>query len=71
MEEKKLTFYGMSKDIRVDRGSLFKSLKDGSNLELNTLLKVLEYLGYEIRLVEKKGKRRTHLRPTVSNGNPK
>jgi DNA-binding phage protein len=55
MKEKNLTFYGMSKAIGVDRGSLYKSLKDGSNLELNTLFKVLEYLGYEIRLVKKKG----------------
>jgi len=56
MKDKKVTFYGMGKAIGVDRGSLYKSLKDGSNLELNTLLKVLEYLGYEIRFVEKKGR---------------
>ncbi len=54
MREKKVTFYGMGNAIGVDRGSLYKSLKDGSNVELNTLLKVLEYLGYEIRFAEKK-----------------
>jgi DNA-binding phage protein len=58
MKDKKVTFYGMAKVIGVDRGSLYKSLKDDSNLELNTLLKVLEYLGYEIRFVEKKGRGR-------------
>jgi len=58
MKDKKVTFYGMAKVIGVDRGSLYKSLKDDSNLELNTLLKVLQYLGYEIRFVEKKGRGR-------------
>ncbi len=56
MKDKKVTYYGMGKAIGVDRGSLYKSLKDGSNLELNTLSKVLEYLGYEILFVERKGR---------------
>jgi len=58
MKDKRVTFYGMGKAIGVDRGSLYKSLRDGSNLELNTLSKVLEYLGYEIRFVRKKGRAR-------------
>ena len=56
MEKKGATFYAMAKATGVDRGSLYKSLKDGSNLELNTMVKVLNYLGYEIRLVKSKGK---------------
>jgi DNA-binding phage protein len=51
MKEKKVTYYGMAKAIGIDRGSLYKSLKDDSNLELNTLMKVLEHLGFEIRFV--------------------
>ena len=53
MKEKHVTFYGMAKAIGVDRGSLYKSLKDGSNLELKTMIKVLTFLGYEIRFVKK------------------
>lgn len=56
MEAKKVSFYAMAKAIGVDRGSLYKSLKDGSNLELNTMTKVLGYLGYEIRFVKSKRK---------------
>lgn len=57
MKEKNVTFYGMAKAIGIDRGSLYKSLKDGSNLELNTMIKVLTFLGYEIHFVKKpKGK---------------
>ena len=53
MKERDITFYGMAKAIGVDRGSLYKSLRDGSNLELNTIIKVLDYLGYRIRIVKK------------------
>lgn len=58
MKEKNATFYGMAKAIGVDRGSLYKSLKDGSNLELKTLMKILQYLGYEIRFTKTKKDRR-------------
>jgi probable addiction module antidote protein len=54
MKERRITFYSMAKAIGIDRGSLYKSLKDGSNFELNTIKKVLDYLGYEIRLVKQK-----------------
>jgi len=53
MKERNITFYGMAKAIGVDRGSLYKSLQDGSNLELNTIIRVLDYLGYRIRIVKK------------------
>jgi probable addiction module antidote protein len=53
MKERNITFYGMAKAIGIDRGSLYKSLRDRSNLELNTIMKVLDYLGYRIRIVKK------------------
>jgi len=56
MKEKRITFYSMAKAIGIDRGSLYKSLKDGSNPEWNTMTKVLDYLGYEICLVTQKRK---------------
>lgn len=56
MRGKKVTFYRMAKTIGVDRGSLYKSLKDGSNIELNTLMKVLNHLGYEIHIVKSEKK---------------
>jgi DNA-binding phage protein len=58
MKERRITFYGMAKAIGIDRGSLYKSLKDGSNFEWNTMMKVLDYLGYEIGLVKQKRKGR-------------
>lgn len=56
MQKKGVSYYGMAKAIGVDRGSLYKSLKDGSNLELNTMTKVLGFLGCEIQFVESKRK---------------
>ena len=56
MKERNVSFYGMAKAIGVDRGSLHKSLKDGSNLELKTMMKVLDYLGYEIRFIKSRRK---------------
>jgi DNA-binding phage protein len=66
MKERNVSFYGMAKAIGVDRGSLYKSLKDGSNLELNTMLRVLNYLGYEIRFVKSKRKEVKPSKPSRS-----
>lgn len=45
-------------DLKVDRSTLHRSLKKG-NPEWKTVEKVLNYLGYEIRIVKskKKGKK--------------
>jgi len=49
-----LTPYRVAKAVGIDHASLYRSLADGSNLELNTMMKVLNYLGYEIRFVKSK-----------------
>ena len=51
-----LTPYKVAKAIGIDHASLYRSLADDSNLELNTMMKVLNFLGYEIRFV-KSGKK--------------
>ncbi|MFH0813445.1 MAG: helix-turn-helix domain-containing protein [Pseudomonadota bacterium] len=56
INKRELTIYKVAKAIGVDHGNLYRSLSDGSNLELNTMLKVLEYLGYEIRFVKSRRK---------------
>jgi len=56
IKAKKLTVYQVAKAIGVDHGNLYRSLSNGSNLELNTLMKVLAFLGYEIRFVKSKKK---------------
>jgi DNA-binding phage protein len=56
IKKSNLTPYRVAKAIGVDHGSLYRSLADGSNLELNTMIKVLNFLGYKIRFVKSKKK---------------
>jgi len=45
-------------DLDIDPASLHRSLKDGSNIKLERVKKVLDYLGYEIRIVKKEANRK-------------
>lgn len=45
-------------DLDIDPASLHRSLKDGSNIKLERVKKLLDYLGYEIRVVKAKKKAR-------------
>jgi DNA-binding phage protein len=56
IKKRNLTPYKVARSIGIDHASLYRSLADGSNLELNTMMKVLDYLGYEIRFVKSKKK---------------
>ncbi len=42
--------------LGIDPASLHRSLKDRSNIKLERVKKLLDYLGYEIRIVKKQGK---------------
>ena len=54
----------VAKGLRIDHASLYRSLKDGSNIKLERVKKLLDYLGYEIRVVKSakhtKPKRRSY-----------
>ena len=56
IQKKKLSIYQVAKGICVDYANLYRSLADGSNLELNTMTKVLDYLGYEIQFIKSRKK---------------
>ena len=56
INKNRLTPYKVAKAIGVDHASLYRSLADDSNLELNTMMNVLNFLGYEIRFVKPKRK---------------
>lgn len=56
IERNGLTPYKVAKAVGVDHASLYRSLADNSNLELKTMMKVLHYLGYEIRFVKSRRK---------------
>jgi DNA-binding phage protein len=56
IEKSGLTPYKVAKAAGIDHASLYRSLANGSNLELNTMMKVLDYLGYEIRFIKSRRK---------------
>jgi len=55
-EKEKTTIKRVAKAIGVDHGSLYRTLKDGGNPEGKTIQKILDYLGYELRIVKSKKK---------------
>jgi len=56
IRKEKKTVYGVAKAIGVDVSSLYRALKNGGNLGAKTIDKILEHLGYEVRLIKSKGK---------------
>jgi DNA-binding phage protein len=55
------SFRQTSIDLKVDRSTLHRSLKKG-NPEWKTVEKVLDYLGYEIRIVRRRSKKNVRVR---------
>jgi DNA-binding phage protein len=51
-KKEKTSIRKVAKAIGLDHGSLYRALKDGGNPEGNTIEKLLDYLGYEIRIVK-------------------
>lgn len=64
IKQKKMSIYQVARGIGVDHANLYRSLRNGSNMELNTMMKVLDYLGYKIRLIKSKERE-------VKQGKPK
>ncbi len=58
-----------SRDLGVDSGSLCRSLKDGSNLKLDRIEQLLEYFGYDLKVVKRKEVKRDVSRHS-QGGNP-
>jgi len=56
IKKKGLSIYRVAKGIGMDHSNLYHSLADDSNLELNTMMKVLNFLGYEIKFVKSRMK---------------
>lgn len=44
-------------DLKVDPASLYRSLRDGSNLKLGRIKKLVDYFGFEIKVVKKKARK--------------
>ena len=56
IEKEKITIRGLARAINVDHASLIRSLRDAGNPESRTVEKILDFFGYEIRLIKSKKK---------------
>ena len=55
IKKNKLTYRRIASDLGMDHGNLFHSLKNGANPEWKTIEKLLDYLGYDVKFVKRKG----------------
>jgi probable addiction module antidote protein len=46
----------VSMELGMDRSSLYRSLKKGTNPRVDTIMKFLDHLGYRLQVVKKKKK---------------
>jgi len=57
IKRERKTIYSVAKVIGVDFSSLYKALKNDGNPGAKTIDKILDHLGYEIRLIRKSRKK--------------
>ncbi|MBM4308779.1 MAG: hypothetical protein FJ115_03240 [Deltaproteobacteria bacterium] len=65
----------VAKELEVDRASLYRSLKEGNHPRIDTVVKILDHLGYELKVVKanKKAKKASESKEplvteTIDNG---
>jgi DNA-binding phage protein len=49
-----VTYRKIAQDLGVDHGNLYRSLMDDANPEWNTVKRVLDYLGYDFKIIKRK-----------------
>ena len=54
IKRKKLTYRKIASDLGIDHGNLYHSLMNGANPEWKTIERLLDYLGYDFKVVERK-----------------
>jgi len=54
IKKEKRTYREIAQEIGVDHASLYRSLMDSANPEWKTIEKVLDCLGYEIKIIKSK-----------------
>jgi DNA-binding phage protein len=55
IKRKKLTYRKIASDLGVDHGNLYHSLMNGANPEWKTIETLLNYFGYDFKVVKRKG----------------
>jgi len=53
-KREKTSIRRVAREIDVDHGSLYRALKNGGNPEGNTIEKILDYFGYDLKFIKRK-----------------
>lgn len=56
IKNKNITKYRLSKETQIDESQLNKFFNNKTNLSLKNIIKILDYLDYDILLIPKKKK---------------
>jgi DNA-binding phage protein len=54
VKKEKASLYRIAKDLGVAYESLFRSLSDGANPEWKRIRQLLDYLGYDVKFINRK-----------------
>ena len=65
---KGVSYYRIAKDLGIDYSSFYRSIGDHANPEWKRIKQILDYLGYDIKFVQRKG---VKVRRTESRGKKK
>ncbi len=55
IKKKRLSYYRVAKDLDIDYSSFYRSVDDSGNPEWKRIRQILDYLGYDIKFVKRKG----------------
>jgi len=58
----------VARDLNIDPASLYRSLRDGSNVKLGRIQKLLDYFGYGLKIFKKRGGKVKYARPAAFKG---
>ncbi len=65
IKKKGLSFYQVAKDLEVRWESLYRSLDDGANPEWKRIKQILDYLGYDLKLIKTKEVKKAKPKPPM------
>ena len=68
IQRRKLSYRKVAEDLGIDHASLYRSLANGGNPEWKTVEKLLNYLGYDLKLIKRKEVKPNKSKPSGSRG---
>ena len=55
IKKERASVYKMAEDLGLANESLYRSLKNGGNPEWKRIKQILDYLGYDLKFIKRKG----------------